>query len=110
MRNWVLFTIFMTAVLVSSAGVAIVPDIAKLAGPIVCSDGSLVTDTHSYTRGPGTSGKRTSAACIGPDGKASPLNAGLVMLVITVELFLPLALIGMGWLVYRERWKPPVDD
>ena len=106
MREGLIFSCAILAILIATAGVALVPDLAQLAGPVVCSDGHLETTSRSYTRGPGRSGTRTSASCVDSAGKATPLNAGLVSLVLTFEFFLPLVVVAMAWLVRRERWRP----
>jgi hypothetical protein len=103
-RYWVLFIAAMSGLMMGSAGVAIFPGIAQLAAPIVCSGGDLVTKTSSYTSGR-RSGTQTSASCVDANGKRSSVSAGLTMLVITFELFVPF--LGLGWGVCSQLWPMP---
>jgi hypothetical protein len=109
-RKWTLFIAAMSGLMVGSAGVAVFPVIAQLAAPVVCSGGDLVTTTSRYSRGR-ASGTQTSAACVDANGAQSDANAGLIMLVIMGELFVPFA--GIGWWVCSQVWpfpKPEIDD
>jgi hypothetical protein len=109
-RGTALFISALSALMIGSAGVAIFPDIAQLAAPVVCRGQSLVTETSNFTRSPGSSGTQTSVACVDAAGTRTEVGAFFVMLAITVELFFPFA--AMGWWVSAQVWpaRAPGDD
>ncbi len=101
MRNLkaVLFACAVLAFLIGTAGAAIFPDLDQLASPIVC-DGTLKTKTWSTT-----GGHRTSVSCVDASGQSTPLNAGFVGLVLSIEFFLPFAAIALAiaWFAFRKQ-------
>ncbi len=110
-RGWPIFIAAISALMVGSAGVAIVPDVAQLASPVVCHGQSLETKTSKFSRGPGSSGTQTSAYCVDATGTRTEVGAFFVMLAITFELFFPFA--AMGWWISAQVWparKPGDDD
>jgi len=100
-----------SAVMIGSAGVAVFPDIAQLAAPILCRGQSLVTTTTQFSRYPGSGGTRTRVACVDAAGTSTEVGAFFAMLAITLELGVPFA--AIGWWISAQVWparKPGDDD
>jgi hypothetical protein len=99
-----------SAFMIGSAGVAIFPDIAQIAAPIVCSGQGLVTTTTSFSRYPGSGGTETRVDCVDATGARTEVGGLFVLLVITLELFLPFA--AISWWVSAQVWpaRQPGDD
>jgi hypothetical protein len=109
-RGYAVFIGAISALMIGSAGVAIFPDIAQLAAPVVCRGQSLVTTTSDFSRSPGSGGTQTRVDCVDSAGTRTEVGGIFVMLAITLELFVPFATIG--WWVSAQVWpaREPGDD
>ncbi len=101
----------MSALMIGSAGIAVFPDIAQLAAPLLCRGQSLVTTTTRFSRYPGSGGTQTAIACVDASGTSTEIGAIFAMLAITLELGLPFA--AIGWWISAQMWpagKPEDED
>jgi hypothetical protein len=103
MLNGFLFGCAMVAFTIAFGLSSIFPDLAQIAAPIVCSGGTLVTDTRSRT-----GGTITSLYCVEADGQKNQLNAGLVGLVMGIELLVPVT--AIGFFAFRDQLMPRIGD
>jgi len=90
----ILFVSFFTALLISTAGIAVIPELGDVSGPLVCHNGYLTYKKERYSYKPGQSGTSVDFFCVDQNGNKK--NIGLEVtfyswIVYGVLLFISLS-------------------